>query len=428
MRTREVNGTVYVRDQGTWRPLSASEQTAYETSPLQAFGLGVAQNATGTFDTLTRSAMAQAGMGYPQQPVMPEAINAQQYAQQVGQFQPGAVLAGNLAPDIALSNPAGMAKGLWGLGKGIKGAMASRVASAIASEGASRGVTLGERTGWGWAQKLDSAVGSQGGYAGLSARREAGLVKAAAQAIGEPATKKIGPAVLDSAARRIGGGMDDLLSGGFTLKPETVATLQSVPNPGGKLGGMLARIPETGEVPGELVKNLRRTLTDRAMAARGGDGLLADDLTNAVESLLDDVTAQLPAGGKEQWSLLRQQYKTLMTLESIPEIRHSGTLTARQAANALHRSYGSTYTRMRGTADPATNAFMEQARGLAELKPFPDSGTASRLGPVVGIAAGAASGNDVGESAQNAAIYGAAGYLVPTAVGRALIAAGRLVP
>ena len=63
---------------------------------------------------------------------------------------------------------------------------------------------------------------------------------------------------------------------------------------------------------------------------------------------------------------------------------------------------------------------MELTRNLAKLEPIPDSGTAARLGPLVGVAAGAAQGQDVGDAMQGAAVGGTAGYLIPLALGRAL--------
>ena len=115
-------------------------------------------------------------------------------------------------------------------------------------------------------------------------------------------------------------------------------------------------------------------------------------------------------------------WKNLNILESMPELRATGYITPRQASNALgsERGYGDTYVRGRQTGDPETDRFMELTRNLAKLEPIADSGTAARLGPLVGVAAGAAQGENVGDAAQGAVVGGTAGYLIPLALGRAL--------
>lgn len=431
-RTRMVGNTLYVREAGRWRPAKPSEETAYDTGPGQAFGLGVAAApfrwAGDAMDVARTFASAAAPVSASQYGVAPRQLTGpEQAANAVSQFSPFAVGAGDLAANLAPIAPSLAATG-WQ----AAGSIASRVKAALSAAGQKAGGnlerTLGEKTGIGAVQSLEAAVGSQGGFAGLARRRTQVLGRAAVKAIGEEGDK-LSTEVMGRAASRIGAGMDEVLAGDFTLSPTTREALAAVPSPGAKLGALIKRVEATdGPLPGDLIKNLRRQISDRMAAARGSDDLLWQDLATASEGLVDDLSGQMGKDTLDRWRTLRIQYKNLMTLERVPEVRHSGTLTARQAGNALNSSYGHSYLYGKGVGDPATDELMNVTRQLAELKPIPDSGTATRLGPLIGAAAGAATGNDPAQSVENAAVGAGAGYLVPAALGRALLAAGRLAP
>lgn len=425
------DGRLYIRENGRWRAASGLEELQAGTSGLDAFGLGVAsvpgQLAQQLHDLQRFGAGGQSATFGPIAPRTPS--GPEQAAAGVARFQPGAVMAGQLAPNLATVNPVGIARSLAGAG----GSMAERVAARIA-QSAPRGpqagleMTLGERTGSGLVQRMESAVASQGGFDKLAARRTALYNQAGARMIGQQADA-ITPEVLARAADDIGAGMDGILGQPFRLSPGLREQLAALPNQGQRVGGLVKRLQELPEeVPGDFVKNLRRQLQDRGRLARGTDDLMAEDYQLATDNLLAEIEAQLPEGGVERWRQLRQQWKNLKLLESLPEVRAGGKITPRQAGQALTREYGTSYVEGRGTADPATNQFMELTRTLSGLKPLPDSGTASRLGPLVGITAGAASGEDVTDATQNAALYGALGYLLPVGLGRASVAAARFIP
>lgn len=426
--TRGRDGQLYVREGGRWRAASLREQVAAETGGLEAFGLGVAsvpgQLAQQYHDLASFGMGGQSTTFGPIAPRQPG--GAEQAAQDVAEFRPGAVMAGQLAPNLATLNPVGAARSIAGAG----GSMAERVAARIA-QNAPRGpqggleMTLGERTGSGLIQRMESAVASQGGFDRLAARRAALYNRAGARMIGQQADE-ITPEVLRQAADDIGAGMDGVLNQPFRLSPGLREQLTGLPNQGQRVGSLVKRLDELGpEVDGQYVKNLRRQLQDRMGLARGSDDLMADDYGQALEALMVEIEAQLPAGGVQQWRQLRQQWKNLKLLESLPEVRAGGKITPRQANQALTREYGPSFVRGTGTGDAATDEFMGLTRQLSGMKPLPDSGTATRLGPLVGITAGAATGEDVGDAAQNAALYGALGYLVPVGLGRASVAAAR---
>ena len=112
MRSRTINGVLWLRENGQWRPADASEQTDSEASPLEAFGAGLA-SIPGQLAELGHSALAFAAP--TASPLSAQRSGIQSYQPSLGQaaadslsaFRPGAVMAGQLAPDIA-----GMALGL----------------------------------------------------------------------------------------------------------------------------------------------------------------------------------------------------------------------------------------------------------------------------------------------------------------------------
>lgn len=421
-----VNGQPVTREGGRWRPLTPGERAAYETSPMQAFGLGAVQGAAQIAEA--PAMLATLGMGFDMQGAPQAPQNLTQPAQDVSQFQPNAVRAGNLATTMA-TVPAGS----YVAAARLPATMASRVAARISAAGrssAGQGLerTLGEATGLGPIQAVERGVESMGGFRFLQQRREQLLTKDWMAAMGAQG-ERMSAEVLGANAQRIGQGMDEVLAGDFNLSGATREALSAISNPGSKLKALLARADEAkGVVPGELVKNLRRQLTDRARAARGTDDLLADDLDVATEALMDDVERQLTPGQLETWRTLRIQYKNQKAAESIAEVRHSGTLTARQAGNALSRSYGNSYIRGQGIGDGPTDQLFQTTRRLAELRPYPESGTAGRIAPVIGAISGGVTGETGPQAVGQAAVGAAAPALVSSALGRALLAAGRMVP
>jgi hypothetical protein len=247
---------------------------------------------------------------------------------------------------------------------------------------------------------------------------------AAGDMIGLPGVTKLDGPTLGMAADQQGQIFESLMGKPFSVSPTTRETLAALSNPGSKLKPLLTRLSTTeGEVPGELVKNLRRQLQDRMSAARGTDGLMADDYQTALESLFKDIEGGIGADGVKQFRQVRQQWKNLNILESMPELRATGNVTPRQASNALasERGYGKTYVRARTTGDPATDRFMELTRNLAQFKPIPDSGTATRMAlPTVGAAIAGGQGDDPMGALGGAAMGATGGYLIPLALGRAL--------
>jgi len=423
--TRTQDGRLLVREGGRWRAASRMEELNAEVGPVQAFGLGVASVPGGLaqqYRDLQTAAMG--GQSATFGPVPPrQASGPEQAARGVSQFQPGAVMAGQLAPNLIGLNPVGAGRAVsQGTGR-----MAERVMARAQQQSGGLEMTLGEKTGSGVLQRMESAVGSQGGFDALKLRRDKVYNRSASRIIGQNADE-ITPDVLRAGDDAIGAGMDEVLNQPFQFTPQTREAMKSLPNPGAQLGRLLQELDEMpGEVPGAFVKNLRRQLGERGSKARGTDDLMADDYEQAMDALMLEIGGQLPEGAVKRWQTLRQQYLNLKLLESLPEVRNGGRVTPRQASSALARKYGTSYLEGRGTPDAATNEFMDLTRQLSGMKALPDSGTATRLGPLVGITAGAASGDDVGDAAGQAALYGTLGYLLPVGLGRASIAAARYV-
>lgn len=421
-RTKRIGERLLVRDGGRWRDATLREQAQAETSPLDAFGLGVAGAVSGMARTFSQGAAgydaSQRGQQAPQIPV----TGPEQAMGEVAQFQPGAVGLGAFAPNMIGVNPVQIGRGLGQLGS----TMAERMtALAKGPKGGPSGfeMTLGERTGIGPLRRFESAVGSQGGFDSLALRRRQMHAEAGGDMIGLSGVKRLDGEALGLAADTQGLEFNELLGRPFKLRPQTVGGLERLTRQGEDLAALIERLKATeGEVPGELVKNLRKSLQSRMNAARGTDDLMAQDYEKALSSLFDDIEVGMGPTGLDRFRKVRQQWKNLNILESMPELRATGYITPRQASNALgsERGYGKTYVRGRQTGDPETDRFMELTRNLAKLEPIADSGTAARLGPLVGVAAGAAQGENVGDAAQGAVVGGTAGYLIPLALGRAL--------
>jgi hypothetical protein len=418
VRTRLVDGSLLIRDGGQWREATPLEAMQAGTSPQDAFGLGTAGAITGLGQTLYNAAAG------PRPNIGP--TPQEQAAAGVAQYQPGMVTAGAVASNLVGVNPVALARGI---GRGV-GGMAGRVAEAIRGGGAA-GVpanglemTLGERTGWGPLRRMESGIQSQGGFDALKARRTAIHNRAGGAMIGMPDATVLDGATLGQAADRMGQVYEELLNRPYTLAEKTRASVAALPRQGEDLQALTTRLTETpGEVPGDLIKNLRRQMQERLSAARGTDDLMAQDYERAIKGLLKDIEPQMPPEGLARFQKVNREWKNLNVLESMPELRSTGNITPRQAVNALsaERGYGKTFVRGRLTGDPETDRFMELTRKLAKLPTIADSGTASRMMlPTVGAAITGAQGDNPAGALGGAAAGAAGGYLIPLALGRAL--------
>ncbi len=112
MRTRVIDGALWIRENGQWRPASPLEETSAGASPMEAFGAGLS-SIPGQFQQMAHSALSFAAPAAS--PVSAYERGVQSYQPTQGQvaadrlsaFQPGMVMLGQNAPDLA-----GMAFGI----------------------------------------------------------------------------------------------------------------------------------------------------------------------------------------------------------------------------------------------------------------------------------------------------------------------------
>jgi hypothetical protein len=257
-------------------------------------------------------------------------------------------------------------------------------------------------------------------------KRQEAFTKAVVRTFGENADNA-GPAVLDRAAKRIGGGMDD-----FAAKyqpdmsdPRVLKEIADVEQEALRLRGAagdnrvqiqidrIRALSQGGKMDGKSYQSLNRELSKLARDPDSGE------YAYRLKEALDDALQKAAGPEAKEIKRLRSQWRNLKAVEQVAD----GTERAQVSGPALAQHLKSSkFTRNSFRYGRGDTELSKLARGMNTIiDKFPQSGTAPRVGnqmvvPALAGAGGAAFGEGSAEDRMmNAAKWAAAGYLVPKA-------------
>ena len=270
--------------------------------------------------------------------------------------------------DIALS--AGAA-----LGGDIAGRVLGRVLTGSrATQQALRGNAIARTQ----SERLRTVAETLGGGRILGRANQRIVNREWGEAIGEDGANLIDKNVRQSAFTRITEGMDDVLPTGQVDVTEAFVILDDLDNFPGKarLLDKIARAEMTPRAWQDAMRTMRDTMRK---VAQSPDQLLAGEINLAFDSLSEaGITAGANAGKSR---ILREQYKNLMLLESMPALRRTGDVPIFSAETKIFNQFGNRAGRgdTERLLPPTQRAFartQELAEDLAQRER--SSGTAQR--------------------------------------------------
>jgi hypothetical protein len=405
---------------------------------LTAAGLYIAQRTPGVRQAVANLERPQGAAGFLGEAAVPAALSflapGSGLAGMAGQ---GLMSAGLEAANVN-STPASIAtEGAFGAAGTAAGDFLGRV-----FRGAGNAIQAFRRAGilQNTDETLRTVANAAGGNAVVDRINRRAVTAAAARSFGVNATE-LTPDVLRNAADTLGQQFDALVPDVVVIPRQgfdaAVATMQP-----GTLGGRAARnIPAPGQpLDGRTFRALRAELSERARGFLGNSPNQADDLFDAIEQLDQAAEATLGPQYRAEFRALREQWKNLRIVESLPSVRTTEQVTAGQLSQVLGnatRGYGTSFGRDTGTVLPATQQLFDVTRSLTRdaAERIGNPGTAPTLAGLGGLTAVmgtltgatppsyalAAAGTALGSQAAGLA---AVGGRAPTA-GRAGAAAGR---
>jgi hypothetical protein len=248
------------------------------------------------------------------------------------------------------------------------GTMANRVRAAIGLQGNQVVRSQSER--------LTRMAETFGGMGAINQAQQRVVTNAWVDAIGEQGTQ-LTPDVRRAAAERIGAAMDAALPQRPVDITDAFTVLDDIPAeqfPGkARLMGTLARAENDPAAYQQATRDLR----DAARSAARGNPAWADEFTQGLDALMQ---AGEDAGAAST-RIVREQYKNLMLLESIPTVRRTGHVPVLSAEQRVFTKYSPGTARRAGEGTlPATQRAIEvtQAGAQEAALRFKSSGTAER--------------------------------------------------
>lgn len=227
-------------------------------------------------------------------------------------------------------------------------------------------------------QTLRTLSETLGGSGGFNQQQQRVVNQAWTEAIGEGGDQVTGK-VRKRAADRIGKEMDAALPTGTVDVAPAVVTLNAVPGSvfPGKTRVMqnLAKAIDDPKAYQAVTRELRDTI--RAMRRSPDLSAWADEVSRG----LDELGQAGTAAGAADTRVVREQYKNLMLLESIPTVRRTGNVPPISAEGRVQQQFGKSTTRSggQGTLPETERAIGTTQEAAAELSArFRSSGTAER--------------------------------------------------
>lgn len=260
------------------------------------------------------------------------------------------------------------ATGLGDLAGRALGGMAARVKARIA-----KGAEQIVRT---QSDSLRTLADTLGGLGQFNQQQQQVITQGWVRAIGEQADN-LGPEVRQAAAKRIGAAMDAALPTGPVDVTEAYTVLAEIPGevfPG--KARLLAEVAQAENNP-KAYQAAMRSLRDSARFMMQKEPGWGDELVQGM-NLLSDAGEQ---AGAANTRVVREQYKNLMMLESIPTVRRTGQVPALAAEARVFSRYGPGVSRRAGEGllpESAEAIAVTQAASSEAASRFRSSGTTER--------------------------------------------------
>lgn len=260
------------------------------------------------------------------------------------------------------------ATGAFDLAGRAIGGMAKRIA-ALKAEGVEQIV----RT---QSESLRTVADTLGGLGQFNQQQQNVITKGWVRAIGEQADD-LGPEVRREAAKRIGAAMDAALPTRPVDVTEAYTLLAEIP--GEVFPGKSRVLAEVAQAEGNP-KAYQKAMSALREASRNmmqRDPGWGDEVVQALNVLGDAGEA----AGAASTSMVREQYKNLMLLESIPTVRRTGQVPALSAESRVFSRYGPGVARRAGEGllpETAEAIAVTQAASSELASKFKSSGTAER--------------------------------------------------
>ena len=248
------------------------------------------------------------------------------------------------------------------------GGMAARIKARMASGAAQIVRSQSER--------LQTVADTLGGLGQFNQQQQAVITKGWVRAIGEEADT-LSPEVRMAAAKRIGQAMDEALPKGPVDITEAYTVLADIPAevfPGkARLLAQIAKAENNPKAYQTAMSELRDGIRGLMKEAPGW----GDEAVHGMNLLADAGEA----AGAANTRVVREQYKNLMTLESIATVRRTGQVPALTAEERIFSRYGPGVARRAGEGllpETADAIAVTQAASSELAKKFRSSGTSER--------------------------------------------------
>jgi len=275
------------------------------------------------------------------------------------------------------STPASVVKeGAFGAAATGAGDLFGRAVGGMAARVRARMGQGGEQIVKSQSQRLQTVADTLGGLGRFNQQQQAVITRGWVRAIGESADD-LGPEVRLAAAKRIGAAMDAALPKrpvDVTAAYEVLADIPGAVFPGkNRLLAQVARA-ETSPIAYQTAMREVRDGIRGLMKEAPGWG---DEAVHGMNLLADAGEA----AGAADTRVVREQYKNLMTMESIGAVRRTGQVPALSAEERVFNRYGPGVSRRAGQGllpETADAIAVTQAASSELAKKFRSSGTAER--------------------------------------------------
>lgn len=216
-----------------------------------------------------------------------------------------------------------------------------------------------------------------GGMGRFNQQQQLVVNRAAVEALGETGDQ-LTPAIRNAAADRIGQVMDEALPTGVVDITDAFAQLDSVPGEVFPGKARVMRLVESAQDSPQSYQKAMSELRDTIRAvAKGGRSEFTDEIVRGFDALAE---AGSDAGARNT-RIVREQYKNLMLLESMPTVRNTGNVPPMLTANRIFTKFGAGTSRRGGAGTlPSTQRFIQTVQeASADLSTrLRSSGTAER--------------------------------------------------
>lgn len=242
----------------------------------------------------------------------------------------------------------------------------------------------------------------------------------AARSMGVNATE-LSPAVMNMANRRFKSLFDavgNMAGDGFALGSSVDDLAEA-----GVEARHLAGLDLDNMSGGSLMKLRTQLVKSVSTQARNRGGQVMDKASDLIDHIDDMIGRRLSPAEMQDWSILREQFRNYVALNSGKSVVDArGNVVPSGLVGKLQTKWGDAFKHGGGGVLPETRDMFDAARVMTsgEFIPASTAGLPSSLASgigtgLIGAAQSMYSGGSMQDHARNAALYGAAGYLLPRA-------------